>query len=133
MLLHLSQVFGFKIELHHIIQKAEGGEDSYENCIALCLDCHADVKAYNPEHPKGRKYTNSEVREHRNRWYEKLKNESLSIVHPDCVELDRKLFLKLKEVLPVTEGSITFIRNHSYDGSDYSPEVHKDLYKYRNS
>ena len=45
---------GIKIELHHIKQKADGGDDSFENCIPLCLNCHADVKAYNPHHPKGK-------------------------------------------------------------------------------
>jgi len=99
---------GFKIELHHIIQSSEGGEDSYENCLPLCLDCHAEVKAYNPKHPKGRKYTASELRKHRDRWYEKVKNEHFSIIYPDCVDLDRKLFLKIREILPSTGGSISF-------------------------
>jgi hypothetical protein len=121
---------GFKMELHHIIQKSEEGEDSYENCIPLCLDCHAEVRAYNPKHPKGRKYTETELREHRNRWYEKLRNNSFSLLHPECIELDRKFFLKIKEVLPVTEGSITFIRNHSYD-NPWLLEAHDDLKKYR--
>lgn len=44
---------GTKIELHHIKQVAEGGEDTEENCIPLCLDCHAEVKAYNPNILKG--------------------------------------------------------------------------------
>ncbi len=38
---------GSKIELHHIVQKADGGTDTFENCIPLCFDCHAEVKAYN--------------------------------------------------------------------------------------
>lgn len=29
---------GTKIELHHIKQKADDGEDTYENCIPLCFD-----------------------------------------------------------------------------------------------
>ena len=37
---------GGKIELHHIKQVADGGEDTADNCIPLCLDCHAEVKAY---------------------------------------------------------------------------------------
>ena len=37
---------GSKIELHHIKQVADGGDDSAENCIPLCLNCHAEVKAY---------------------------------------------------------------------------------------
>lgn len=121
---------GFKIELHHIIQSSEGGEDSYENCLPLCLDCHAEVKAYNPKHPKGRKYTESELRKHRDRWYEKVKNEHLLIIHPDCVDLDRKLFLKIREILPSTGGSISFTRNHIYT-EPFRIEVHDNLQKYR--
>lgn len=47
---------GTKIELHHIKQVADGGDDSADNCIPLCFNCHAEVKAYNPSHPKGRRY-----------------------------------------------------------------------------
>lgn len=121
---------GFKIELHHIIQKSEGGEDSSKNCIPLCLDCHAEVKAYNPKHPKGRKYTESELIEHRNRWYEKVKNNSFLLVHPECIELDRKLFLKIKKILPVTKGSISFIRNHVYT-TPWFLEAHDDFKNYK--
>lgn len=35
---------GVKIELHHIVQRAEDGADTYDNCIPLCFDCHAEVK-----------------------------------------------------------------------------------------
>jgi hypothetical protein len=63
---------GVKIELHHIVPKSEGGEDTFDNCIPLCFDCHADVMAYNPKHPKGRKYTTSELKAHRDRWYGEL-------------------------------------------------------------
>ena len=121
---------GFKIELHHIIQKSEGGEDLYENCIPLCLDCHAEVKVYNPNHPKGRKYTESELKEHRSRWYDKVKNEHLLIIHPDCIELDRKLFLEVRQILPGKGGSISFIRNHIYT-TPFLFEVHDDLQKYK--
>ena len=31
------------MELHHIKQVAYGGEDTFENCIPLCFDCHADM------------------------------------------------------------------------------------------
>jgi hypothetical protein len=121
---------GFKIELHHIVQKSEGGKDSYENCIPLCLDCHAEVKAYNPKHPKGRKYTETELIEHRNRWYEKIRNKNFLLIHPECIELDRKLFLKIKQILPVIEGSIAFIRNHTYT-SPWLLKEHDDLKKYK--
>ncbi len=65
---------GQKMELHHIKQVADGGTDSIDNCIPLCLNCHAEVKAYNPKHPKGRKYTENELREHRDKCYAKYEN-----------------------------------------------------------
>ena len=121
---------GFKIELHHIIQKAQGGSDTYENCIPLCLDCHAEVKAYDPKHPKGRRYTESELGQHRDRWYEKVRSENLVVVHPDCVALDRKLFLKIREILPGKGGSISFIRDHIYT-DPFLFERHDDLQQYK--
>lgn len=60
---------GRNIEVHHIIQAADGGEDSFDNAIPLCFDCHADAGHYNPRHPKGAKYSPSELRAHRDSWY----------------------------------------------------------------
>ena len=62
---------GQKMELHHIRQAADGGEDTADNCIPLCLDCHAEVASYNPRHPKGRKYTETELKGHRDRVFKK--------------------------------------------------------------
>ncbi|WP_016951560.1 HNH endonuclease [Anabaena sp. PCC 7108] len=120
---------GFKIELHHIIQKSEGGEDLYENCIPLCFDCHAEIKAYDPQHPKGRKYNVAEIIEHRNRWYETVKNQTFVVINPDCIKLDRKLFLKIKETLPSTSGSLFFMRGNCNINS-FKQEVHDDLFNY---
>ncbi|MEZ4591594.1 MAG: HNH endonuclease [Chloroflexota bacterium] len=116
---------GFKIELHHIVQRSEGGEDTYDNCIPLCFDCHAEVKAYNPKHPKGRKYTDSELRAHRNRWYEKTKNTFGPLANPDYIELDRKLFTQIREILK-SNGVILFLREHDYGGS-FDLEIHDEL------
>ena len=65
---------GTKIELHHIKPVSEGGGDTYENCIPLCFDCHSDVKSYNEKHPKGKKYTESELIYHRTNWYRLVKS-----------------------------------------------------------
>jgi hypothetical protein len=116
---------GSKMELHHIVPEAEGGEDTYENCVPLCFDCHAEVKAYNPKHPKGRKYTESELRGHRDRWYEKVRNSHAVTTNPDYVELDRKLFLEIREIIPST-GSISFVRSQDY-GLPFPREKHEDI------
>ena len=99
---------GTKIELHHIIQKADGGDDSYDNCIPLCLDCHAEVKAYNPHHPKGRKYTESELKMHRDEWYKK-RNETPSFQYNnEHRQIDKQLFEKLYKLLK-TNSFISFM------------------------
>lgn len=60
------------MELHHIVPKSQGGEETIENCIPLCFDCHADVGHYNPKHPKGTRFSDSELRGHRDNWYEMM-------------------------------------------------------------
>ena len=120
---------GTKIELHHIVQKQEGGKDSYDNCIPLCFDCHAEVKTYNPKHPKGRKYTSSELKAHRNRWYEKVSKSHGITANPDYIELDRKVFTELRAILPSDKGAIPFLRAHDY-GASYPCDIHHDLHKF---
>lgn len=60
---------GIKMELHHIHQHADGGEDTFDNCIPLCFDCHADMGKGDPRHPKGKHYSEQELRFHRDKWY----------------------------------------------------------------
>ena len=117
---------GTKLELHHIIPVEAKGDDSYENCIPLCFDCHAEVKAYNPKHPKGRKYTVSELTAHRDRWYEKVGKSHGIGTNPDYIELDRKLFMEIRDILPSDKGSIIHLRFHDY-GNSFFEDAHVDL------
>lgn len=64
---------GNNMEVHHIKARAEGGQDIYENAIPLCFDCHAEVRQYDPQHPKGIKFTEKELIMHRDEWYRKVK------------------------------------------------------------
>lgn len=67
---------GNNMEIHHIKAKADGGDDSFENAIPLCFDCHAEVRQYDSRHPKGIKFSEKELVLHRNNWYEKVKQSS---------------------------------------------------------
>lgn len=60
---------GHKIEVHHIEQRADSGNDDPDNGIPLCFDCHAEVRAYDPRHPKGRSFPPSELKRHRDNWF----------------------------------------------------------------
>ena len=85
---------GTKMELHHIKQQAYGGEDTFDNCIPLCFECHADMGKADPKHPKGRRYTEEELRGHRDNWYQKVKHSISDEPSPIC-DKDRELFYKI--------------------------------------
>jgi len=71
---------GVRIETHHIRPVSKGGDDSFENCIPLCFDCHAEVEHYNNQHPRGRKFSESELSKHRDNWFSKV--EELNTLPP---------------------------------------------------
>ena len=60
---------GNNMEVHHIKARADGGADTFENAIPLCFDCHAEVRQYDPRHPKGIKFSEKELIQHRDNWY----------------------------------------------------------------
>ncbi|MCI9978299.1 HNH endonuclease [Clostridioides difficile] len=93
---------GKKIECHHIIPQYKGGEDTFDNCIPLCFDCHEEIGSYNSSHPKGNKYTSEELKIRRDNFYlrvlsgefPKENNENQYTVNP----LDKQLFEKIQAV-----------------------------------
>jgi len=73
---------GTKMQCHHIVPEGQQGDDTFGNCIPLCLDCHADVLSYNRDHPVGRKYSPAELRGHRDRWYQQVDSGQLQTGKP---------------------------------------------------
>ena len=60
---------GTNIEAAHIIDEHKGGTNDEGNGIPVCLDCHQEIGAYDPKHPKGNKFTHQELRARRDRLY----------------------------------------------------------------
>lgn len=119
---------GTKIELHHIKPRSDGGQDTFENCIPLCFDCHADMSTYDHKHPKGSKYTEGELIRHRDSWYEKVRASAGVFALPEHLKLDVNTFRKAVELLP-WKGSISFVRNH-YFANPFQWSEFDDFYKY---
>ena len=67
---------GNNMEVHHIRAKADGGSDDYSNAIPLCFDCHAEVRQYDSRHPKGIRFTEDELIQHRDNWYKQVSCEN---------------------------------------------------------
>jgi len=59
---------GVKIETDHIKPLGDGRDDSIENAIPVCFECHAEIHSYNNDHPRGRKFTPEELRLHKEQW-----------------------------------------------------------------
>jgi len=106
---------GTKMELHHIIQRADGGADTFENAVPLCFDCHAEVKSFNPHHPKGSPITENELRRDRDSWYAKIA-QPISYTSKDPVAMvDKKVFIALNQYL--SSYSFEWIREQNFAGS----------------
>lgn len=127
---------GQKIELHHIKQVADGGDDSVDNCIPLCFNCHAEVKAYNNLHPKGRKFTEKELKGHRDKCYARYsinlngnKNTNkFDNMHKKIFEPNKNNLLvqwgysELDKTCPLFLGNIVLVAG--YTGSGKSAYLH---------
>lgn len=120
---------GTKIEVHHIREESEGGDNTADNAIPLCFDCHADMRSYDYKHPKGNKYSESELRRHRDNWYEKIKGNIGVADRGTVVETDKRVYELLIKVLP-WDGSINFIRTNNFAGFSFENARLDDLHEF---
>jgi len=120
------------MEVHHIIEAADGGPDTEENAIPLCFDCHADMRSYDHKHPKGNKYTETELKRHRDSWYTKVANNS-GVAGPEAIrETDKRVYEHLLKVLP-WEGSIDFIRSNNFAGFSFQSDHLNQLFNFESN
>lgn len=121
---------GLKIELHHIIHRSEGGMDTFDNCIPLCFECHADMRSYDHKHPKGSKYTPNELRSRRDSWYEHVRKSPSAIVTISYSAKDVSLFNEICTILP-WDGSVKFVREFNFAGWIYKSDEIDQLENFR--
>lgn len=89
---------GVKLEIHHIVPKTDEGEDTYENGIVLCFDCHADAGHYFSGHPKGTKFSPGELRKHKEGWFKKVQERNIPLKSNSHI---RVLFENNKESITI--------------------------------
>lgn len=120
---------GTKIEVHHIREKSNGGDNTFNNAIPLCFDCHADMRSYDHKHPKGNKYSESELRQHRDNWYDKIKGNIGVADIQTVVETDKQVYEFLVKILP-WNGSINFIKINNFAGFSFEFARLNDFYEF---
>lgn len=124
---------GVAMECHHIKPKAKGGEDSFENCIPVCFDCHQTLGSYNPKHPKGNKFSENELIARRDNFYRRVENgefpkddinnlESAQVQKAN--KYDIELFERIKEMFnsPNLQYYLTeYDLSNDFDNRVFSP------------
>jgi hypothetical protein len=118
---------GIKIEIHHIKPENKGGKNNLDNAIPVCFDCHADMRSYDSKHPKGTKYSESELKGHRDNWYKKVAGAIGLVRQEEVIATDKKVYETLGNLLPWS-GSIHFIRSNNFAGFSFKLEDLDDLY-----
>jgi len=74
---------GRDMEVHHIVHEAAGGANTLDNAIGLCSRCHGEAGHYNPGHPRGTKFSPSELKRHRDSWWEYISSRYQPEKQPD--------------------------------------------------
>ena len=98
---------GVNVEVHHIEPQASGGSNTYENAIALCFDCHADAGHYNPSHPRGTKFSPSELRKAKERWFRMVKeNDIPQAIGPDKFYCRYYLCKNYEQLVEISQGDL---------------------------
>ena len=116
---------GTKIEIHHIVQKADGGSDDFDNAIPLCLDCHADMGKTDARHPGRKAYTPSELKRHRNNWYNCVA-ENVPVQPDEEAEEFRRRY---KDLRNEANHVLTFYANVYANIVEKPDEVHREAEK----
>lgn len=120
---------GTKIESHHIVHESAGGDDTFENCIPVCFDCHADMTSYDHKHPRGTKYSEGELREHRDRWYAKNAAGGGLAPSPEHVGVDKKVFAAFQQLVPYYPA-LDYLKDRNFAGFSFNREPMDALFRY---
>ena len=68
------------LQIHHIVEKSKGGNDDFDNLIAVCLTCHSDIHT----HTKlTRRFTIKELKGHRDAVVEMVASGKFGVYDSD--------------------------------------------------
>jgi hypothetical protein len=111
------------------VPESKGGLDVLDNAIPLCFDCHAEVEHYNPQHPKGRKFTESELKGHRDAWYAKVAKSGSTTASQEHIAMDRILFSRIREMFSSNADTVSFLRDTDL-GTSFELELLTGLHQF---
>ncbi len=108
---------GSKMEVHHIKAQSCGGSNDFDNAIPLCFNCHAEVRQYDDKHPKGIKFTELELQQHRDNWYKHIESNQDVFDACEYIEIDKKTYYELETFL--SRERLVRLRDINFDGGSF--------------
>jgi hypothetical protein len=107
-----------KLQVHHIIERANGGTNDEDNLIATCMSCHSDVHTHVPF---ARRFTQEELKGHRDALVRKVQEGRLPADDTDdgdevIRKVVRLLGIGRKPALGLTEKATQLLLNATRDG-----------------
>ena len=130
---------GVKVEVHHIKQQADGGANTYKNAIALCFDCHADAGHYNPRHPRGTKFSPTELRKAKDSWLSIVSENNIQTsTEPDKLLCRYYVFEDYETLVNISNGDLSgfpvenalLLRNEVTDSISRITAKHPHIYRH---
>lgn len=103
--------------------------DTFENCMPVCFDCHADMRSYDFKHPKGTKYSTDELRQHRDRWYVKVAAGGGLAALPEHVAVDKEVFRVFQELVPYYP-SLDYLKERNFAGFSFERAPLDPIFRY---
>jgi hypothetical protein len=76
------------------------------------------MRSYDHKHPKGTKYSASELKKHRDSWYARVASTPIGQYTPESQKLDASIFNEFKLILP-WQGAINWLRTNNFAGFSY--------------
>ncbi|MFC4096741.1 HNH endonuclease [Euzebyella saccharophila] len=113
-----------KIEVHHIVPYAISKDNSFENAIPLCYDCHDQASHYNNNEPKGNKYSPQELRKHRDNWYKIV--SAGKVKYFDVEEYNKRHLPVFQEMNKVVERGYSYLLSNDLISFNQSEEKEID-------
>lgn len=126
---------GITVECHHIVPQSEGGDDTFDNCIPLCLNCHGIVGgSYNSKHPRGTKVSASELKQRRDMFYERVKRNEIPVIktHVPTQKSPNKYDIELYEKIEnlFSAPNLEYYLNDCDLGNDFENKIFQPLWEF---
>jgi hypothetical protein len=87
------------------------------------------MRSYDFKHPKGTKYSADELRQHRDRWYEKVAAGGGLTPRAEHVEVDRQVFTSFQELVPYYPA-LEYLKDRNFAGHSFERAPFDSLFRY---